>query len=288
MDAIFPGSSSSVTRFQQMRENVSPPLVADTSPQATSLPPPYTLTNTTPTRKQVPHCASLGSDPRSRADPNPYIVVPKTTASSKDLAAANEPDDDDMFLTASLGAPHNAQNYLVPSENPQPGKSATVPKPHARPRHSSSDSTFTRPVPSPRPKARPRTPRHVPPAPELSKVNSEDDYIKMMSSPIKKSTLQTTVSEGEPPQYLEVVSDDHDPTLDEDNYVIPNSPPNKPVRSSNSLRGAAASPQGAESGGGASGNLVDTISQHFNKEQIGMLIQMLQEVRCGVKYVLYM
>lgn len=87
------------------------------------------------------------------------------------------------------------------------------------------------------------------------------------------------MSEGELPQYLEVVGTDHDPTLDEDNYVIPNSPP-KQTRSSNSLRKVVSgvnSTQGAESGGG--GNLVDTISQHFNKEQIGMLIQMLQEVR---------
>ena len=88
------------------------------------------------------------------------------------------------------------------------------------------------------------------------------------------------MSEGELPQYLEVVGADHDPTLDEDNYVIPNSPP-KQTRSSNSLRkpvGGVNSTQGAESGGGG-GNLADTISQHFNKEQIGMLIQMLQEVR---------
>ena len=50
--------------------------------------------------------------------------------------------------------------------------------------------------------------------------------------------------------------------------------------------GGVNSPQGVEPrGGGASVNLVDTISQHFNKEQIKMLIQMLQEVRLVVHTV---
>ena len=277
MDAILPGSSSSVTRFQQ---SLSPPLMTDSS--SSSLPPPYTPTNTTPSRKPGQHSASLGSDPRYRADPNPYIEVqPASASSSKDLLSDAE---DDAFLTASLRAPtipvssDDPQNYLVPSESPTPGTSEGS-KTHAPPRHSSSDGQFVKPVPSPRP--RPRTRPRASPAPE----QGEDDYIKMMSSPIKKRTLQMTVSEGELPQYLEVVGEDRDPTLDEDNYVIPDSPL-RSEKSSNSLRRGVNSPQGVEpKGGGASGNLVDTISQHFNKEQIGMLIQMLQEVRLVVHTV---
>ncbi|CAI8050081.1 hypothetical protein GBAR_LOCUS27547 [Geodia barretti] len=280
MDAILPGSSSSVTRFQQ---SLSPPLMTDSSSsaQSSSLPPPYTPTNTTPSRKPGQHSASLGSDPRFRAAANPYMEVPKpasSASSSKDLLSDAE---DDAFLTASLGAQttpvsiHVPQNYLVPSVSPPPGTSEGS-KTHAPPRHSSSDGQFVKPVPSPRPRPRPR-PR-ASPAPE----QGDDDYIKMMSLPIKKRTLQMTVSEGELPQYMEVVGDDSDPTLDEDNYVIPDSPL-RSEKSSNSLRrgvGGVNSPQGAElRGGGASGNLVETISQHFNKEQIGMLIQMLQEVR---------
>lgn len=280
MEAILPGSSSSVTRFQQMRESIPSPTMADTSQPPSTLPPPYTSsTNTTLSRKHGHHSASVGSDPRYRADPNPYIEVPKTAPISNTLASDGE---DDTFLTASLGAPttpvsHTPQNYLVPSDSPTPPDKGT--KIHQPPRHSSSDGEFIKP--SPRPRPRPRTPRASPaPEPRPPKPKSDDDdYIKMMSSPARR--LETTMSEGELPQYLEVVGADHDSTLDEDNYVIPDSPP-KQTRSSNSLRkavGGVNSTQGAESGGGGGGNLVDTISQHFNKEQIGMLIQMLQEVR---------
>jgi hypothetical protein len=96
------------------------------------------------------------------------------------------------------------------------------------------------------------------------------------SSARMKRTLQATVSEGELQQYLEVVAD-HDPTLDENNYVVPETPPPPHDRrrdSSQSGRGlGGARSQAVES------EVVDTISQHFNKDQIGLLIKMLQDIR---------
>ena len=177
-------------------------------------------------------------------------------------------DQDDSFLERSLGTPtsHTPQEYLLPSESLKLRK-----KIHSPPRHSASEGEVMKPIPSPRPRI---TPRPVKPSPApRSPVPPDDGYIKMMSSPARANRLlQATVSADELPQYLELVTDSDEDMVDEDNYVIPDTPPNK--KTSSSL-----SPGGSSGGSGGSGDLVDTIAKHFNKEQIGMLIAMLQEVR---------
>ena len=150
-----------------------------------------------------------------------------------------------------------------------------------------------RPKPSPRarrPRGNASSVKYPPTSNGHEATPDDPDYIKMMSSPVKKP------ADDKLPDYLEVVTDSNpDFNLDEDNYVVPDPPyvpPKSPVSKQNSggfkpsvsdsIKSTGSTTQeGAGVGVQADGatNLVDTISQHFNREQIGMLIRMLQEVR---------
>lgn len=286
MEAIQLGSSSSINSHSS--SSLTSPLPSS-SPRHHSSPSSSTtevsstrsasLLNRTPPPNDTSfsghNSSSLKYDPRTRADPNPYSF--DESVPSKDPSNDVDDEEDDAFLKLSLDKhttdQTTAQAYLVPSEDLSPRDKEQ--KFHAPPRHSASDGDVmksgSRPRPNPRPRPRPN------PRPPAS--TEDEDYISMMSSPARRALL-TTVSEGELPQYLEVVGEsNNDETLDQDNYVIPNTPPPIPVRSTNSFRQERGVVKGVELDGGASYNVVDTISQHFNKEQIGMLIQMLQKVR---------
>ena len=140
------------------------------------------------------------------------------------------------------------------------------------------------------------TPRREPSETNGHGEPDDSDYVTMMSSPVRR---QSTASNGEEPDYLKVIGSDSECYLDEHNYVLPESIPEDSLGPLVPERRRATSEQsrsdsiqstgstysrGAESGGAQEGasNLVDTISRHFNPQQIGLLIQMLQDVRYAV------
>lgn len=294
MEAIRPGSSNSLTQFKKMMD--SPPAI----PTYSDSPPPYSAGRISPApNRRVPPSPRGNVSPTPQrnvspapgktgpltefhfpADPNPYSPAPKLTS----IHHQGNFDDDDEFLSASLPPlTTRPQEYLVPSrDTPPPTSKGGL---HLPPQRVMSEGHMSRPKPRPHPRPHPRRrttpPVKYPPTSNGDGTTPDDpDYIKMMSSPIKESSSGPT--DDKQPHYLEVVGD---PSVDDDNYVIPDPPYVKPpVFKQNSggfeVPGSPDSTpqQGAVAGDGAT-NLVDTISQHFNREQIGMLIQMLQEVR---------
>lgn len=287
MEAIKPGSSNSLTQFKKIM--ASPPALATYSDN----PPPYSAGRISPAPIKTVSPSPRGNvspAPGKKetltefhfpADPNPYSPAPKSSYRRQDNF-----DDNDDFLSASLPAlPDTPQEYLLPST---PTSKGSPGGPHLPPHRGMSEGHMTHPRPSPRPRRRTAPPVKYPPTSNGHGATPDDpDYVKMKSSPVKKPSPDDKL-----PDYLEVVPDSY---LDDENYVLPDPqyvPPKSPVSKQNSggFEPSASdsiksvgntSQQGAGVGDQTDGatSLVDTISQHFNREQIGMLIRMLQEVR---------
>ena len=298
MEAILPGSSSTLTNFKKTMESHSPPPAGG---YPYNSPPPYPAKDSTNISPGDPLKSHIN------ADPNPYSMVPKLASSPRDNS------DDDAFLIASLPPmPTIAQEYLLPHEKSAQGSEGPLrghAKNHMSPKRgmSAGEVEVSKPKPSPRPRrgtAPPVSPRKNPPTANGRRATITTDdaddvpYIAMMSSPIRKPKPKSTNSENnlELPDYLEVVSSRTNPVLDECNYVltqppsVPESPSAAPTTDpggsykslSDSIQSSGGKyQQGAGAGDQQDGatNLADTISRHFNPDQIGMLIRMLQEVR---------
>ena len=284
MEAILPGSSSSVTNSKKVMEANSPP--AHTSGYQYEPPPAYTLSPAphTPPPKHI----SPNSNSQDHVDPNTYSATPKRDVQPGDNS---EGEEDDEFISASLGPTSRpqAQEYLLPTKSqslrePSRGRPGV---PSLRKR-GNSDGDVMKPRPSPRPR------RKVSPQNGVETTPTTDDpgYVKMVPSPVRKSwTAKTGVSDTELPNYLQVLESEAEPVVNDDNSHAVSESPESPAGAqilkqgssvTDSVRSAGSgySP-GTVSGDGAS-NLADSISQNFNHDQIGLLIQMLQQVRSAL------
>ena len=282
MEAILPGSSDSVTRFQKaMRDAAQTPPPQGFSPPPQGFSPPPLYSNGTPMNYGQTPAGNIspGVGPPERAQPNAYVISPTKQAS---YLSVDDSDGED-FLTASLGPPPDPQEYLSPTEtqslkNPSGGQG----KIHAPPKRGMSDGEVTKPKPKPSPRPRRQT---NPPQKGHETIPTTDDssYVTMLPSPVRRHpAVKTAASDGQLPDYL---SAQEEPEVDEYNYVLPDSPsagcpvPDRDTSMSDSIQSSASGySRGVESGNGAT-NLADTISRSFDRDQIGLLIHMLQEVR---------
>ena len=244
MEALCPGSSESITRFQPppppplespppnqtlgYPQEPSPPPYDSTFVRGDPPPPPTTNNHhsfSPEERNSVPP----GGTQWPRADPNTYIRSP-VLSPQPDFEEEEDDDDGDDFipasLTATLPSSFTAQEYMLPSDlETQSLKNPPIPKVHQRPQRGMSDPNVVKPKPSPRPRRNQtlgqlRTPR-APPAPlDTSSMPDDSTYVTMIPSPVHKRLPPIQSKDGRQPNYLEVVQSDDDPVLDGDNYVL--------------------------------------------------------------------
>ena len=316
MEAILPGSSKTLTNFKQAMAAHSPPPMQG---YPYNSPPSYSTENTvtTPTRNSpvvgrsqhahpnaytlTPHTCPLGNEEEDEYDddflsaslppsgiPQNYVLpMPSLSRGTQSLRGA-----------PGTGGP---EKFHAPPKRVSSAGNVVDAKPKPSPRRSSAQN----PSPIIPHRTPPQTPPRIRPPVEnghggAGTTADDDPYIAMTSSPVRrpaKSPAATSSGdELELPDYLEVVASQRGPALDEDNYVLtgPVESPDLSVTTeqdptgsyhkslSDDARNTAGSyHQGAERGKQleGAGDLADTLSRHFNHEQIGMLIHMLQEVR---------